>query len=558
MSVPISAQLQRSRGRFPESWGRFPWRLSSCFTLRFGLGLPLALLAVDMPIQAGTIRQNPKSVPVLCGEVGPPMGCPALPSRIASAPSAGLIPLLGPLAAPNPTATLTVAAATPAAPPAVVLRRQTVEALPGGLDRVPVLNDNNPELITTAGILLSSFAGRGRGVPSAHLDRPLQGTFELFSHHVYAGRPETLDSTLWIAVLAAPRGDRPVTLRLLSGATALSQSLDPSQPAAPFLPLPPLVSQDGTPVWAGPGSRVATELLQRSRSPLLPEQWTLQPGPITTLLALPIPVRGLDPLLNGRTLQLRLDSDGLVDVATLAGFGKGNEPPSSAEWRQLLEGNLAPREHAPTPPGASGPIIYSRVSGVQIGSTWRARLTDPGRTTLSVSRAPISWPISSLTRGSLGTGQVQTAPLQPYYADTAWAAHGNYGVLYDLTIPVRNDTAVPQRLELSLDSPLKSDPPLGGLRFRSTPSPAVTFRGTLEVSGLDGDDGRPSGRRAYHLVLRSGMAGPPLGRVSLAPGQQRLLQVRLIYPTDSTPPQALTLLPVPTAGASAGQAPTSP
>jgi hypothetical protein len=455
------------------------------------------------------------------------------------------------LAAPPLAQAPPASASPPATAAAVVLRRQTVEALPGGLDRVPVLNDNNPELITSAGILISSFAGRGRGVAAAHLDRPLQGTFELFSHHVFAGRPDTLDSTLWIGVLAAPRGDRPVTLRLLGGATALSQSLDPSQPAAPFLPLPPVLSQDGTPVWSGPGSRVATELLQRSRSPLLPEQWTLQPGQITTLLALPIPVRGLDPLLNGRNLQLRLDSDGLVDVATVAGFGKGEAPPSAAQWQQLLDGDLAPREHAPTPPGASGPVVYSRVSGVQIGSTWRARITDPGRSTLSVSRAPLSWPISSLIRGSLGTGQVQTAPLQPYYPDTAWAAHGNYGVLYDLTIPLRNDTSVPQRLELSLDSPLKTDQPIGGLRFRTTPSTAVTFRGTLEVSGLDGDGGRPSGRQAFHLVLRSGMAGPTLGQVSLAPGQQRRLQVRLIYPADATPPQALSLLP---AGSKAGAA----
>ena len=385
-------------------------------------------------------------------------------------------------------------------------------------------------------------------------DRPLQGPFELFSHHVYAGRPETLDSTLWIGVLAAPRGDRPVTLRLLGGSTALSQSLDPSQPAAPFLPLPALVSQDGTPIYAGPGSRVATELLLRSKSPLLPEIWTLQVGRITTLLALPIPVRGLDPLLNGRNLQLRLDADGPVDVAILAGFGKGDEAPSNAQWQQLLEGNLAPREHAPTPPGASGPMVYSRVSGVQIGSTWRGRITDPGHPTLSVSRAPISWPISSLARGSLGTGQVQTAPLQPYYPDTAWAAHGNYGVLYDLTIPLRNDTATPQTLELALDSPLKSDQPLGGLRFRTSPGTAVGFRGTVEVSGLDGDAGRPSGRRAFHLVLRSGLPGPALGSVSLAPGQRRLLQVRLIDPADSTPPQALSLLPAAPVGVGGGTA----
>ncbi|MEB3167701.1 MAG: DUF3370 domain-containing protein [Synechococcaceae cyanobacterium] len=506
-----------------------------------GRGLPLALLAAVLGAAAGAPRAEAAPGPSIAAESRAAAAC-APPATAAASPAA------------------TQLTSTPTAP-AVLLRRQTVEPLPGGLDRLPVLNDNNPELITSAGILLSSFAGRNRGVPAAHLDRPLQGVFELFSHHVYAGRPESLDSTLWIGVLAAPRGDRPVTLRLLSGATALSQSLDPTQPAAPFLPLPPLLSQDSTPIWAGPGSRVATELLQGRRSPLLPEQWTLQPGQISTLLALPIPVRGLDPLLNGRNLQLRLDADGLVDVATVAGFGKGDAPPDNAQWQQLLEGNLSPREHAPTPPDTRGPMVYSRVSGVQIGSSWRARITDPGRASLSVSRAPLSWPISSLARGSLGTGQVQTAPLQPFYAETAWAAHGNYGVLYDLTIPLRNDTPVPQRLELSLDSPLKTDQPLGGLRFRSTPGNAVTFRGTVEVSGLDRDDGRPSGRRGFHLVLRTGMAGPALGQVTLAPGQQRQLQVRLIYPADATPPQALSLLPVataPEAPAAAGCASVKP
>ncbi|MEB3200991.1 MAG: DUF3370 domain-containing protein [Synechococcaceae cyanobacterium] len=461
--------------------------------------------------------------------------------RAAQAPSQANGPVAAPAAAPA------AANGKPSAPtPVVLLRRQTVAPLPGSLDRVPVLNDNNPELITSPGILLSTFSGQGRGTPSAHLDRPLQGPFELFSHHVYAGRPETLDSTLWIAVLAAPRGKDPVTLRVLSGSTALSQSLDPGQPSAPFLPLPPLISQDSTsPVFAGPGSRVATELLQRSRSPLLPEAWTLPPGQISTLLVLPLPVRGLDPLLNGRNLQLRLDSSGPVDMATVAGFGNGAAPPSEAQWRRLLDGALAPREHAPSPQGAPGPVVYSRVSGVQLGSSWRARLTDPGSPTLSASRAPISWPISSLVGGSLGTRQVQTAALQPYYPGTAWAAHGNYGLLYDLSIPLRNDSAGPQRLQLALDSPLKTDPPLGGLRFRATPGPAVTFRGTVEVSGLDGDDGRPVGRRGFHLVLRSGQQGPSLGTVSLAPGQTRLLQVRLIYPADATPPQALTLLPAP-------------
>jgi hypothetical protein len=435
-------------------------------------------------------------------------------------------------------------AASPAQP-APVLRPQTVAPLPGGLDRVLLVNDNNPELIREPGILLSTFPGPGRGVPSAHLDVALSGRFDLFSHHVYAGKPESLDSTLWLAVLAAPRGSHPVTLKLLSGSTALSQAVNPGQADAPFLPLPALMSQGTTPVWSGPGSRVATELLARQRSPEIPSSWTLAPGAPTTLVVLPLPVRGLDPLLNGRNLQLRLESSGPVSVATLAAFGSGNQPPTATSWAALLEGGLSPREHAPTPRGSKGGMVYSRVSGVQVGSVWRTRLTDPGQNWLSVRRAPISWPISSLERGSLGSGQVQTAELQAFYPGTAWAAHGNYGVEYDLSIPLRNDTAQPVALQLALESPIKGDAAAGGLRFHSTPgSRPVMFRGTVEVTGLDGET-RPAGRRSFHLVQRAGEPSPALGTVSLAPGASRQLQVRLIYPADATPPQVLSLLPSP-------------
>ena len=456
-----------------------------------------------------------------------------------------------------------LAPAAPAAaikPPATVLRPQTVAPLPGGLDAVLMVNDNNPELITAPGVLLSTFPSAGRSHPEAHLDLGLNGRFDLFSHHVYAGRPESLESTLWLAVLAQPRGSQPVTLRLLAGATALSQATDRQQPAAPFLPLPALLPQDGT-VFSGPGSRVATELLSRQRSPLLPQQWTLTPGQPTTLLVLPLPVRGLDPLLNGRNLQLRLQSDGPVSLATLAAFGSGDQPPPDARWATQLDGPLSPREHSPTPRGSKGPIIYSRVSGVQVGSTWRTTLTDPGQRWLSTSRAPISWPISALERGSLGSGQVQTAELKRAYPGTAWAAHGNYGVEYDLAIPLRNTGRTPVQLQLQLDSPLKHDQPLGGLRFNAASGKAVLFRGTVEVSGLDGEAGQPSGRRQFHLVQRSGQQGPALGTVSLAAGAQRQLQVRLIYPADATPPQVLSLLPLQppaAAGAPVKQSPPLP
>jgi hypothetical protein len=442
-------------------------------------------------------------------------------------------------ATPSPAS----APAAPApAPP--VLRRQTVAPLPGSLDGVLVVNDNNPELISGPGILLSTFAGQGRAVPEAHLDVPLDGRFDLFSHHVFAGKPETLDSTLWLAVVAQPRGDRPVTLRLLGGSTALSQSLDLAMAGAPFLPLPPLLAESTTPAWAGPGSRVATELLMRQASPEIPSSWTLPAGQVSTLLVLPLPVRGLDPLLNGRNLQLRLESDGPVSLATLAAFGGNSTPPKAATWAQLLDGPLSPKEHQPTPRGASGRIIYSRVSGVQEGSVWRATITDPGQRWLSASAAPISWPIASLERGTLGTGQVQTAELKAFYPGTAWAAHGNYGVEYDLTIPLRNTGTAPVQLQLAVESPIKGDQAQGGLRFNVTPSRAVMFRGPVEVSGLDGPGGRPSARRRFHLVQRAGDRSPALGTISLAPGALRNVRVRLIYPADASPPQVLSLLPV--------------
>lgn len=178
------------------------------------------------------------------------------------------LPLLLLAAAPNPA---------PPTAPAPIQRPQVVAPLPGGLDAVLVVNDNNPELISEPGILLSTFPGQGRSQPAAHLNVPLNGRFDLFSHHVFAGKPDQLNSTLWLAVVAQPRGAQPVTLQLLAGSTALSQATDRIQPQAPFLPLPELMPQDGN-TYAGPGSRVATELLGRQRGPLLPERWTLPPA----------------------------------------------------------------------------------------------------------------------------------------------------------------------------------------------------------------------------------------------------------------------------------------
>ena len=419
------------------------------------------------------------------------------------------------------------------------LREQQLRPLPGQLDGVLLLNDNNPELITGEGVLLSTFpANQG-------LDVALDGRFDLFSHHVYAGKPEELASTLWLAVLAQPLGTEPVTLDVISGSTSLSQGTKSGQTAAPFLPLPSLMAESTTPIASGPGSRVAGDLLRGDQAPELPKQIKIDPGHASALLVLPIPVAGLDPLLNGRNLQLRLKSSAPVYLATVAAYGQNDSPPSDQRWRALLStGTRSPKEHQPTPRGSKGRMIYSRVSGVQIGSTWTGSLSDPGSNTLNINEAPISWPISSLERGDLGTNQVQTAELKRFDKGTAWAAHGNYGVEYDLTLPLSNPERSSRTVAIALESPDKRGSSNGKLQFKPGNSGPVMFRGPIEITGLDGANGRAMGRRSFHLVLRRGQEGPQLGTVSLAPGESRRVRVRLVYPADATPPQVLTVLPV--------------
>jgi hypothetical protein len=423
--------------------------------------------------------------------------------------------------------------------PDSLVRQQQLRPLPGQLDELLFVNDNNPELITGEGILLSTFP------TNQGLNLAFDRRFDLFSHHVYAGKPEELASTLWLAVLAQPVGTEPVTLDVIGGSTSLSQGTKPGQTAAPFLPLPSLMAETTTPIASGPGSRVAGDLLRGDQAPELPKQIKIAPGDASALLVLPIPVAGLDPLLNGRNLQLRLKSSAPVYLATVAAYGNNDSPPSNQRWKALLSaGTRSPKEHQPTPRGSKGRMIYSRVSGVQIGSTWTGTLADPGSNALNINEAPISWPISSLERGDLGTAQVQTAELKTFDQGTAWAAHGNYGVEYDLTLPLHNPDRSTRTVALALESPDKRGSSNDKLQFKPGNSGPVMFRGPIEVTGLDGANGRAMGRRRFHLVLRRGQQGPQLGTVSLAPGESRKVRVRLVYPADATPPQVLTVLPV--------------
>ncbi|MGB7519484.1 MAG: DUF3370 domain-containing protein, partial [Spirulinaceae cyanobacterium] len=403
--------------------------------------------------------------------------------------------------------------------PQEIVQPQEVRPLPGQLDNIPVFNSNSPELIVEPGILLSTFNPNDKATSEAHLNFPLQGRFDVFAHHV-ATAPTPGDlRTLYLGIILQNTEDTPVTINIWQAASYLSQ------PDAPFVPLPALVENNRGNVYAGPGSRVMQDILRGKRQQLFPEQITIPPGETAMLLNLPIPVKTLEPPINGRSTYMRLESDGEVYAASLAMYAPTNEAgkertPSKAEWEQLLvTGKLAtPRDRAPTPPDSeSGQIIYGRVAGVAQGSQWQATLTDssPGSTALTIPTPgkAISYGLSTLEGGTYGTGQSQSAPLLVRYPDTAYKAHGNYGVQYNLDLPLYNPSETSQTVTIALQTPLKQDQIAEGLQFLQPPAKQVFFRGTVKVRYRD-EAGIVSSHY-YHLVQQRGQQGKPLATITI-------------------------------------------
>ncbi|NJR51085.1 MAG: DUF3370 domain-containing protein [Leptolyngbyaceae cyanobacterium CSU_1_3] len=439
---------------------------------------------------------------------------------------------------------------SPIAKPSIRETPQPGEVRPllGQLDRVPLVNSNSPEWIKQSGILLSTFPPANKATPAAHLNYPLKGEFNLFAHH-FTHDPKDRQ-TLYIGVLVYNPGNQPVAIAIPAAA---SYRLEPD---APFQSKPPMLDNAKGQVFSGPGIRAVDTILRGQRTPEFPAQVVVQPRRYQLLMNGDVITKGLTKPVNGRSTMMRLNSSGTVYVATLAMFAPrtstGEErAPTLPEWQTLLtQGKLAtPRDKTPTPPDGKGVLIYGRVAGVQAGSTWRAQLTDLGQTKLSIPKAgqSISYGLSTLRGGRLGTGQIQAAKLLVRYPDTAYESHGNYATYYDLTLPLTNPMAQPQTVTLKLASPIKQDQlEQGTLRFRQPPQDFPFFRGTVRLRYRDERQQRQT--RYLHLWHRIGQVVDPLIKIDLKPGETRSLQVDFYYPPDATPPQVLsvtTVLPQP-------------
>jgi hypothetical protein len=472
----------------------------------------------------------------------------SVPGSPTAAPSATPSPVISPTpsnipASPTPTPSPT---ASPTPQPEVISISQEVRPLPGKLDEVLVFNSNSPEVVQTEGVLLSTFSPKGKTNPNAHLNKTFAGRFDIFVHHIAKALTDTDFRTLYLGILVHNPGSKPVKVNVLQAASYLSQ------PDARFDPLPPMQENPNGTIFAGPGDRVTNDILRKQRQQSWPTVLTLKPGESQMLLNAPIPVINLNPplpLINGRSSLARLESNGAVHVASLARFAPtdsaGKErAPTVQEWQELLnKGALSgPRDKIPTPPGQAGKIIYGRVAGVARGSYWKAVLRDPGKTanrlTIPEPGKAFSYVVSSVDRGTLGTGQIQSAPMLARYSDTAYAAHGNYGIQYSLSLPLHNATAKPQVAQIRLQTPLKNDEK-GGLKFHNPPGKAVFFRGTVRLRYKD--SAGKSMERFIHLVQKRGEPGEPLVELTLEPKKTQMIQVDLIYPPDATPPQVLTV-----------------
>lgn len=416
----------------------------------------------------------------------------------------------------------------------VEVQPQEVRTLPGKLDTIPTFNSNSPELVNTDGILLSTFSPDGKQVKDAHLNYLFQGRFDFFSHHIIRAENSSQNRTVYQGIIVHNPGNEPATLQVVNAASYLSRE-------APFIDLPDMVDNSQGTVYAGPGSRTMSDVLRGIRQGIFPERLVIEPGKTQILANLPISVQA--PSSNGRTVMMRLSSDRPLFMANLA--MSSQTPPTVTAWEKLLNtGSLAgKRDPIPTPlDPPREPTVFSRVAGVSEGTRWEANITDNASVnnlTLPQPGRSFSYPLGTVHLITLSTGQIQSAKMLKRYADTAYFAHSNYGVEYNLTLPLFNSSSQVRYVTVSVQTPVKDEGGTDRLLFLKPPVEQVFFRGTVRVRYRNNRGSEQT--RYVHLVQRRGQPGDALVNLQLAPGEKRQVQVDFLYLPDSTPPQVLTV-----------------
>lgn len=418
--------------------------------------------------------------------------------------------------------------------------------LSGSLNAVPVFNSNSPEVVTTEGILLSTFSPDGKKYKEPHLSRVFQGEFDIFTHHIAVERQKGDLTTLYEGILLKNASDKTVNLKIRASSTYNSQ------PNSPFKPLPDFVVNDNGLTYAGPGNRVSQDII-RDKSYIKERNIEIKPNDYYLLMEEAIKIEDLTPPVNGRTSLFKLESDGPLYIADLALYEKGwwifKSKPKFEDWINILNnGQLSQkRDKVPSPLNTvlpkGTPFIYGRVSGVATGNKWLARLAAKENELLEIpeSGKGYSFVLNTVYNNTLGTKQNQSAIMEKRYSDTAYQAHANYGITYDIDIPLFNNTDSNKVVELSFDSPIRigENKPQTDLAFYDKAPEKVNFRGEFKLKYKD--DQNQDIEKYLHVVQRFGQKGESLLQLNLKPGELRKVNLSYIYPADATPPHVLSI-----------------
>ncbi|MEK7434878.1 MAG: DUF3370 domain-containing protein [Cyanobacteriota bacterium] len=412
--------------------------------------------------------------------------------------------------------------------------------LSGKLTENLVFNSNSPEIVKNEGILLSSFSPENKLNPKAHLNQLFEGEFDIFTHHIAVERKKDDLSTLHEGILLSNPNNKIVRIKILASASYLSQ------PDSPFIKLDSFLANDEGRIFAGPGDRVSQDILREKN--FLEKEIKIYPNETILLKDLPIPIKTLlPPYINGRTTLIKLKSSDPVYIADLALYEKKaffwDTKPDIHDWLEILnKGNLSEqRDKVPSPLNTvlekGKPFIYGRVSGVAKGNKWIGRLvTKEDKLMLPEKNSGIAFTLNNLYNNTQGTNQVQSGEMIKRYDDTAYQSHANYGVTYDLEIPLYNDSRDLKEVFLSFDTPIRmqENKEQKELSFFEKPPEKICFRGDIKVQ-YDNIE------KYYHIVQRFGEKGSPLFSAILKSGESKKVKISYVYPADATAPHVLSI-----------------
>jgi hypothetical protein len=384
-----------------------------------------------------------------------------------------------------------------------------IQALQGQFNATPVLHSNQPEIVRSEGILISTALGTSTyhwGQNQQAIANPLftfRGPFGIHAHHIYRPLDASRMGDRWrrgllhLGVIAINPSQQPVTVQFPAG--MLRTSFDKT-----YLPtLMGVTDNRNQMLAAGPGDATALALLSGQRDWRIPQQVQLPPYSRQVLFGMPLPARGTANLL------LRGNSSGPLQLALVASEGDGSEADflRVLDNRELAQG----RDYLLQQQQIRQRKLFSRVSGVAKGDTYQARVS-------ADLTQPLHVPLTTTWRKHFGSQEVQVNPLLARMPDSSLENIGTYGVRYELTFQLRGHG--PQRLLFTTPA---------------DPKPYTAFRGSLRLD-LDGQVsyvhlGQPSGRT------------DTLYRFMMPASGQGQLKVSLVYPADASPGHILSIVP---------------